>query len=88
MNTELIDYEESINPIISFFQEVGDELENEPTKAAYRRYNLFCVENALKPISQVEFSKRVKDQYGYKIKVVKIDGKSTRIFVKERGDKK
>ena len=87
MSAELIDYEESINPIISFFQEVGDDLENEPTKAAYRRYNLFCIENALKPISQVEFSKRVKDQFNYKIKVVKIDGKSTRIFVKE-GDKK
>ena len=83
VQNELIEYEETLNPILTFFQEIGDELENEPTKKAYRRYNEFCIENSMKPISHVEFSKRVKDYYNYVIKVIRVNGKSTRVFVKE-----
>ena len=85
---ELIDYSETINPISTFFVEMGDSMENEPTKKCYRLYDQFCFENAMKPISHVEFSKQVKDYYNYDIKTVRFEGKPTKIFVKkEEGEK-
>lgn len=83
MNKELAEYEEALNPISTFFDEVADSLENEPTKKCYRLYDQFCFENAMKPISHVEFSKQVKDHFGYDIKTVRFDGKPTKIFVKK-----
>lgn len=80
--TEIEEYEEILNPIKLFFEEMGDSLENEATKKAYRRYNEFCIENALKPVSQVEFSKQVNKQFGYETVVKRINGKGTRVFVK------
>ena len=59
---------------------------NEPTKKCYRAYDQFCYENAMKPISHVEFSKQVKDHFGYEIKTVRFEGKPTKIFVKKDGD--
>ena len=80
---ELIDYAESINPISTFFVEMGDSMANEPTKKCYRMYDQFCYENAMKPISHVEFSKQVKDYFNYEIKTVRYEGKPTRIFVRK-----
>jgi hypothetical protein len=37
----------------------------------------------MKPISHIEFSKQVKDFYGYEIKTVRVEGKPTKIFVKK-----
>lgn len=79
------EYAETLNPIKSFFEEMGDSLQNEPTKRAYRRYNEFCIENALKPMSHIEFTKQVKEHYGYEIKSLRVDGKPTRIFAKKVG---
>ena len=81
---ELAEYEEALNPITTFFEEVGsDGLLNEPTKKCYRRYDQFCFENAMKPISHVEFSKQVKDHFGFDTKTVRFEGKPTKIFVKK-----
>lgn len=82
---QLDEYEETLNPILTFFDEIGDELANEPTKKAYRRYNEFCIENAMKPISHIEFTKRVKEHFNYEVKVIRVNGKPTRVFVK-KGD--
>ena len=86
VENELEEYEETLNPILTFFEEIGNGLENEPTKKAYRRYNEFCIENAMKPISQIEFTKRVKEFYGYENKVLRINGKPTRIFTKKESE--
>lgn len=83
VRSEIAEYEEILNPIKLFFDELGDSLENEPTKKAYRRYNEFCIENALKPVSQVEFSKQVNKQFGFETVVRRINGKGTRIFIKK-----
>lgn len=88
IDKELEEYAEALNPITTFFDEVGDSLEHEPTKKCYRRYNEFCIENAMKPISHVEFSKQVKDRFGYEIKTVRVDGKPTKIFVQKAGEQK
>lgn len=79
---ELADYAETLNPISMFFEEMGDSMLNEQTKKCYRRYTEFCMENAMKPISHIEFSKQVKAHYGYDIKVMTINRKSARVFVK------
>lgn len=87
IDRELAEYEESLNPISTFFSEMGDSMENESTKKCYRLYDHFCFENAMKPISHVEFSKQVKDYFGYDVKVIRIQGKPTRIFVRKDEDK-
>lgn len=86
IDQELAEYEEALNPICTFFEEMGDSMCNEPTKACYRLYDQFCFEAAMKPISHVEFSKQVKDYFGYDIKAVRIDGKPTKIFVRKSDD--
>ena len=79
---ELEEYEESNNPIIGFFKEVGhDEIENEPTKDVYKRYQEYCLANNLQPLSNIEFSKQVKKKFNFEIADKKIDGKKYRIFV-------
>ena len=83
MNKELAEYEEALNPISTFFDEVGDSMEHEPTKKCYRMYDQFCFENAMKPVTHIEFSKQVKDRYGYEIKTVRVDGRPTKIFLKK-----
>lgn len=83
IDTELAEYEEALNPISTFFDEVGDSLCNEPTRKCYRRYNQFCFENAMKPISHVEFSRQVKEHFGYDIKTLRYDGKPTKIYVRK-----
>lgn len=83
MNRELAEYAEALNPITTFFAEVGDTLENEPTKKCYRLYDQYCFENAMKPISHVEFSRQVKEFYGYDIKTVRFQGKPTKIYVRK-----
>ena len=85
MEDELREYEESNNPIIGFFREVeSDEfkVEDEVTSVVYRRYNEWCLSNSLQPLSNGEFSKQVKRQFGFKIADKKINGKKCRIFVK------
>ena len=85
MDKELEEYAEALNPISTFFDDVGDKLLNEPTKKCYRLYDQFCFENAMKPISHIEFSKQVKDRFGYDIKTIRFEGRPTKIFVK-KGD--
>lgn len=79
---ELEEYEETNNPIVGFFKEVGeDEIENEPTKDVYKRYQVYCAENNFQPLSNIEFSKQVKKRFNFEIIDKKIDGKKYRIFV-------
>ena len=86
IDKELAEYEESLNPIMTFFEEMGDRMEHEPTKKCYRLYDQFCFENAMKPISHVEFSRQVKDHFGYDIKTIRFEGKPTKIFVRKDQD--
>lgn len=86
IDQELAEYEESLNPITTFFEEMGDSMEHEPTKKCYRLYDQFCFENAMKPISHIEFSKQVKEYFGYEIRTLRYEGKPTKIFVRKDDD--
>ena len=81
---ELTEYEESNNPILGFFNEIEEkDIENETTKSIYKRYTEFCLANNFTPMSNIEFSKKVKKQYDYDIVNKSIAGQKYRVFVKK-----
>jgi putative DNA primase/helicase len=85
MQEELVEYEESNNPIVGFFREAENDeikIEDEVTNVVYRRYNEWCLSNSLQPLSNGEFSKQVKKHFGFKIADRRVNGKKCRIFVK------
>lgn len=82
---ELNEYSETNNPVLGFLKELEPDVDllNQPTKDVYLRYKIYCSENGFTPMSAGEFSKLVRKEYGMEIKVVKITGRSVRIFVEE-----
>lgn len=85
MEQELLEYEETNNPVIGFFREAENDevkIEDEVTSVVYRRYNEWCLSNSLQPLSNGEFSKQVKKHFGFQIVDKRVNGKKCRIFVK------
>lgn len=81
---ELVEYEENNNPILMFFKEVGvNDIENNPTREVYRKYQEWCITNSFQPMSNIEFSKQVKKHFDFKIIDKTIQGKKYRIFVRK-----
>lgn len=82
---ELDEYSEQNNPVLGFLNELEPDVDiiNQPTKDVYLRYKIYCSENGFNPMSAGEFSKLVRKEYGLDIKVVKINGRSVRIFIEE-----
>ena len=61
--------------------EVGkDAVNHEPTGDAYRKYHEYCLANSLQAMSNIEFSKQVKNRFGFDIVCKKINGKTYRVF--------
>lgn len=83
VQNQLDEYEEENNPIIAFIADTGvDMIENEPTNEVYKRYQVFCAENSMTPMSNIVFSKQINKRLGLEINVVKLNGKTRRIFKK------
>lgn len=81
---ELEEYEENNNPVLSFFKDIDIEnIENQPTKEVYKRYNEFCLANSFQPMSNIEFSKQVKKRFDFEIISKTIKGTKYRIFVRK-----
>lgn len=81
VEAELKEYEETNNPIISFFNEVDEtEIVNEPTSKVYRKYNEFCINNNFTPMSNIEFSRKVVKYFDLEIKRKMIDRKNYKIY--------
>lgn len=79
----LKEYEEENNPIIGFIAEEGEEMiVNQATGDVYRRYQLFCADNTMQPMSNIAFSKQIVKRLGLQVTQKKICGKNRRIFVK------
>ncbi len=79
---QLDEYEEENNPIVAFIADTGIEMiENEPTADVYKRYQVFCAENAMTPMSNIVFSKQINKRLGFTVKQQKINGKNNKIFV-------
>ena len=79
---ELDEYQLSANPILNFFMELDRETEvvGTPTKELYIRYDVWCIENGVKKISNIEFSRVVKRHYKVTIKDKKVGGVKKRVF--------
>lgn len=84
VEAELKEYEERNNPITLFFEDTPiEEIENEPIKLVFDKYKEFCMSNELQNMSNIEFSKLVNKHYGLESKVMKIDGKAVRVYVRK-----
>lgn len=80
---QLDEYEEENNPIIAFISDCGVEMiENEPTADVYKRYQVFCAENSMQPMSNIVFSKQINKRLGFEVVQRKINKKNCKIFVK------
>lgn len=80
---QVAEYEEENNPLIGFLKENGLEtILNQPTSDVYRRYQIFCSDNGMTPMSNTVFSKQLNKRLRTDVKVVKINGKVCRVFVK------
>lgn len=81
---QLDEYEEENNPIIAFIADCGvDMIENEPTNEVYKRYQVFCAENSMQPMSNIVFSKQINKRLGFKVIQKKLNNVNRKIFVKE-----
>lgn len=84
---ELKEFEEDNNPMLMFFNEVGDSMLNEPTKRCYQKYVDFCIENNIKRCSQISFSRQVNDFYKYTTIPKRVNGKVIKVFVKKEKER-
>lgn len=81
---QLDEYEEENNPIIAFISDCGIEMiENEPTADVYKRYQVFCAENSMQPMSKVVFSKQINKRLGFRVVQRKINKKNCKVFVSD-----
>lgn len=81
VQNQLNEYEEENNPIIAFIADCGvDMIENEPTNEVYKRYQVFCADNSMNPMSNIVFSKQINKRLGLEVIHAKLNGQSRRIF--------
>lgn len=80
---QLDDYETENNPIIAFIAEVGaDAIENQLTSDVFKRYQIFCNDNNMNPMSNIVFSKQINKRLGLTVVQRKINKRNCKIFVK------
>lgn len=87
VDKQVDDYEMENNPIIAFLAEYDETyIVNEATSDVYRIYLLFCQENAMQPMSNIQFSRQVNKRLNIETVVRKINGRAIRIFVRGKGE--
>lgn len=80
---QIDEYENENNPIKAFIDDCGVEMiEDEPTGDVYSRYQVFCADCGMQPMSNIVFSKQINKRLGFETVVTKVGGKSIRIFRK------
>ena len=84
VQNQLDEYEEENNPILAFINDTGvDRIENEPTADVYKRYQVFCADNSMQPMSNIVFSKQINKRLGFRVIQKKLNNKNCKIFVAE-----
>ena len=73
------DYEKMNNPLIGFMEDA--KIENESTSDVYLQYQTYCVDNGLKHLSKITFTKEIC-KHGYTTKQIRLNGKRPYIFIK------
>lgn len=81
---QLDEYEAENNPIIAFIEDCGVEMiENQPTNEVYKRYQVFCADNSMTPMSHIVFSKQINKRLGFSVIQRKINKKNYKVFVSD-----
>lgn len=84
VDREIKEYEEENNPIAGFIEDQGlDMIENQLTADVYKRYQVFCADNSLTPMSNIVFSKQINKRLGLTVKQRKISGHVKKLFIRE-----
>ena len=80
---ELNEYELTNNVVLNFFKEldVENDIVGIPTREVFLRYEIWCTENAVQKMSNIEFSKIVKKHFGLVIVDKRVGGKKKRVFM-------
>ena len=82
VQNQLDEYEQENNPILAFINDTGvDMIENEPTNEVYKRYQVFCADNSMQPMSNIVFSKQINKRLGFRVIQKKVNNKNCKIFV-------
>lgn len=80
---QLDEYETENNPIVAFIAEVGvGGIENQLTSDVFKRYQVFCSDNNMNPMSNIVFSKQINKRLNLDVKVTKVNNRSVRMFVR------
>ncbi|NLL38603.1 MAG: DNA primase [Clostridiales bacterium] len=80
------EYAVESNPLLGFIEdcrESGYSMVNQETEDVYQRYCRFCDDGGFKEISKIVFSRQINKLMGLKSKVVKVLGKTTKIYVQD-----
>lgn len=81
---QLDEYEAENNPIIAFIEDCGVEMIlNQPTNEVYKRYQVFCADNSMTPMSHIVFSKQINKRLGFSVIQRKINKKNYKVFIKD-----
>lgn len=84
VDREIKEYEEENNPIAGFIEDQGlDMIENQLTADVYKRYQVFCADNSMTPMSNIVFSKQINKRLGLTVKQRKISGQVKKLFIRE-----
>ena len=84
VDREIKEYEEENNPIAGFIEDQDlDMIENQLTADVYKRYQVFCADNSLTPMSNIVFSKQINKRLGLTVKQRKISGQVKKLFIRE-----
>lgn len=70
------------NPILGFIAEVGkDDIVNESTTDVYKRYQVYCADASMQPLSKAIFSKQINRELNLETATKRINGKVIRCFI-------
>lgn len=82
---KLSEYEESNDHFLEWLNQNEideDYMTREPVATIFRNYNVWCVESGYEQWSTTRFGSAVRNRFGLKSKVRKIDGKPVRFYAK------
>ena len=83
VETELQEFDEMNNPILMFIRDNDEnDIKNHTTNEVYLNYTEYCRESGLNPLGKIEFSRQMCKNFGFKVTIRKIEGKTMRVFEK------
>ena len=78
-------YEKENNPILAFIEECDADRDilNQSTGDVFRKYEIFCSDEGIKPVARSTFSKKLVSSLGLRVKDARLNGVKTRIYERD-----